>query len=112
MADKLFAPCWAAAAGAEDRTQPDAGEPSQTAGASIEERGRLDMAQRTLQVCGRILRNVVATGRDERDVSWDLRGAFPPVRRHTKRWGAHGIGDSVHMPPMSGVHARIGINPP
>ena len=47
----------------------------------IEERGHLDMAHRTLQLCGRILRYAVATGRAERDVSWDLRGAFPPVKR-------------------------------
>ena len=47
----------------------------------IEERGHLDMAHRSLQVCGRILRYAVATGRAERDVSWDLRGAFPPVKR-------------------------------
>ena len=48
---------------------------------AIEERGHLDMAHRTLQVCGRVLRYAVATGRAERDVSWDLRGAFPPVKR-------------------------------
>ena len=47
----------------------------------IEERGHLDMAHRSLQLCGRILRYAVATGRAERDVSGDLRGAFPPVKR-------------------------------
>ena len=47
----------------------------------IEARGTLDTAHRTLQVCGRVLRYAVATGRAERDVSGDLRGAFPPVKR-------------------------------
>ena len=47
----------------------------------IEERGNLDMAHRTLQVCGRVLRYAVATGRADHDVSWHLRGAFPAVKR-------------------------------
>ncbi len=47
----------------------------------IEERGNLDIAHRTLQTCGRVLRYAVATGRGERDVSGDLRGALPPTKR-------------------------------
>ncbi len=46
----------------------------------IEERGALRMAHGTLQICGRVLRYAVATGRAERDVSWDLRGALPPAK--------------------------------
>ena len=46
----------------------------------VEERGHLPMAHTILQTCGRVLRYAVATGRAERDVSWDLRGALPPVK--------------------------------
>ncbi len=35
---------------------------------------------RALQVCGRVFRYAVATGRAERDPSGDLRGALPPVK--------------------------------
>ncbi len=50
----------------------------------VEEGGRLKMAHRVLQTCGRVLRYAVATGRAARDVSWDLRGALPPAppKRH------------------------------
>ena len=49
----------------------------------VEERGHLPMAHKILQTCGRVLRYAVATGRAERDVSWDLRGALPPMKvRH------------------------------
>ncbi len=46
----------------------------------IEERGTLKMAHDTLQICGRVWRYAVATGRAERDPSWDLRGALPPAK--------------------------------
>ena len=46
----------------------------------IEQRGALSTAHRMLQTCGRVLRYAVATGRAERDVSWDLRGALPPAK--------------------------------
>lgn len=46
----------------------------------VEERGHLPMAHTILQTCGRVLRSAVATGRAERDVSWDLRGALPPTK--------------------------------
>jgi integrase len=47
----------------------------------IEERGVLDTAHRAHQNCGQVFRYAVATGRAERDLSADLRGALPPVRK-------------------------------
>ena len=44
----------------------------------IEQRGAHDLAHRVLQVAGQILRYGVATGRCERDLSADLRGALAP----------------------------------
>lgn len=46
----------------------------------IEKRGALETAHRALQNCGQVLRYGVATGRTERDISSDLRGALPPVK--------------------------------
>lgn len=46
----------------------------------IEERGALDTAHRALQNAGQIFRYAIATGRAERDVAGDLRGALPPAR--------------------------------
>lgn len=48
----------------------------------VEARGALDTAHRVHQNCGQVFRYAVATGRAERDVSTDLRGALPPAR-HT-----------------------------
>jgi integrase len=48
----------------------------------VEARGARDTAHRVHQNCGQIFRYAVATGRAERDVSADLRGALPPAR-HT-----------------------------
>lgn len=48
----------------------------------VEARGALDTAHRVHQNCGQVLRYAVATGRAERDVSADLRGALPAAR-HT-----------------------------
>jgi integrase len=48
----------------------------------VEARGALDTAHRVHQNCGQVLRYAVATGRAERDVSSDLRGALPPAQ-HT-----------------------------
>ncbi|AZL16457.1 DUF4102 domain-containing protein [Rickettsiales endosymbiont of Stachyamoeba lipophora] len=42
----------------------------------IEKRGAIDIAKRALQTCGQIFRYAVATGRAERDISSDLRGAL------------------------------------
>lgn len=46
----------------------------------VESRGALETAHRALQICGRIFRYGIATGRAERDPSNDLRGALPPCR--------------------------------
>lgn len=45
----------------------------------IEHRGAIETAHRALQNCGQVFRYAVATGRAERDLSGDLRGALPPV---------------------------------
>lgn len=44
----------------------------------IEDRGRADMAHRALQNCGQVFRYAIPTGRCERDLSADLRGALKP----------------------------------
>jgi integrase len=44
----------------------------------VESRGALETAHRLLNYCGSIFRYAIATGRAERDVSADLRGALPP----------------------------------
>ena len=48
----------------------------------IEDRGARDLAHRVLQVAGQVFRYGIATGRCERDLSRDLKGALAP---HTKR---------------------------
>ncbi|BEH10311.1 MULTISPECIES: tyrosine-type recombinase/integrase [Geobacter] len=45
----------------------------------VEIRGALETAHRIRTVCGQVFRYAVATGRAERDISADLRGALPPV---------------------------------
>jgi integrase len=45
----------------------------------VEERAAVDTAHRILQDCGRIFRYAVASGRAERDVAADLRGALAPA---------------------------------
>jgi integrase len=45
----------------------------------IEARGVIETAHRIYQNCGQIFRYAIATGRAERDVAADLRGALPPV---------------------------------
>ena len=62
----------------------------------VEARGHLGKAHIVLQVCGRVLRYAVATGRAERDVSSDLRGALPPVK--TKHFAA--ITDPREVGPL------------
>ena len=62
----------------------------------VEARGHLRKAHTVLQVCGRVLRYAVATGRAERDVSSDLRGALPPVK--TKHFAA--ITDPKEVGPL------------
>lgn len=49
----------------------------------VESRGAVETARRDLQKCGQIFRYAVATGRAERDIAADLRGAIaPPKKRH------------------------------
>lgn len=48
----------------------------------VEERGAHDMAYRIKQFCSQIFRYAVATGRAERDITADLRGAL--IRKKTK----------------------------
>lgn len=45
----------------------------------VEARGTHETAHRVKQTCGQILRYAVATGRAERDITADLRGALAPV---------------------------------
>jgi len=45
----------------------------------IEARGAIETAHRALQDCGQVFRYAIATGRAERDVAADLRGALAPV---------------------------------
>lgn len=47
----------------------------------IEARGAGDVAHRVLQTCGQVFRYAIATGRAERDISSDLRGALKVVKR-------------------------------
>ena len=46
----------------------------------IESRGALDTAHRIRFMCGQVFRYAIATGRAERDIAADLRGALPPVK--------------------------------
>ncbi len=46
----------------------------------IEHRGALETAHRALGNCGTIFRYAISTQRVERDPSFDLRGALPPVK--------------------------------
>jgi integrase len=46
----------------------------------IEERGATETAHRVKQICGQVFRYAIATGRAERDPSFDLRGALAPTK--------------------------------
>ncbi len=46
----------------------------------VENRGVVETAHRVLQNCSQVFRYAVATGRAQRDPTFDLRGALPPVR--------------------------------
>ncbi|MDR1686772.1 MAG: integrase arm-type DNA-binding domain-containing protein [Desulfovibrio sp.] len=46
-----------------------------------EERGAVHVAHRVLQICSQVFRYAIATGRAERDITADLRGALPPVKK-------------------------------
>ena len=47
----------------------------------IEDRGTIETAHRTKGICGQVFRYAIATGRAERDISADLRGAIPPAKK-------------------------------
>ena len=47
----------------------------------IEDRGAVETAHRAQQNCGQVFRYAIATGRAERDVAADLKGALPPVKQ-------------------------------
>ena len=46
----------------------------------VEDRGTIETAHRTLQICGQVFRYAVATSRIDRDITPDLRGALPPAK--------------------------------
>ena len=49
----------------------------------IEERGAVETAHRSKQISGQIFRYAIATGRTDRDISADLKGALtPPKKKH------------------------------
>lgn len=60
----------------------------------IEARGAIETAHRTLQHCGQVFRYAIVTGRADRDISADLRGALPPVKQkhHASITDPTGIG--------------------
>lgn len=47
----------------------------------IESRGAIDIAHRALQTCGQVFRYAIASGKAERDISADLRGALKTRKR-------------------------------
>jgi integrase len=51
-----------------------------TALRKVENRGAVETAHRALQVCGQVFRYGVATGRAERDITADLKGALSQVK--------------------------------
>lgn len=59
----------------------------------IEKRGAIDLAHRALQTCGQIFRYAIVTGRAERDVSADLRGALK-----TKKATHHAAMEASELP--------------
>ena len=53
---------------------------------AVEERGALDVAHRVLTTIGQVMRYAVATGRAQRDVTSDIKGALKP--HHGKHFAA------------------------
>lgn len=47
----------------------------------IEKRNAIEAAHRTLSECGQALRYAIVTGRAERNIAADLKGALPPVKQ-------------------------------
>ncbi len=46
----------------------------------VEDRGTIETAHRTLQICGQVFRYAVATGIVDRDITPDLKGALQPAK--------------------------------
>jgi integrase len=46
----------------------------------VEHRGALETAHRINQICGQVFRYAIATGRADRDLAADLKGALPPAK--------------------------------
>lgn len=60
----------------------------------IQDKGKVDLAHRTLQRCGQVFRFAIATCRAERDISQDLRGALKTVKKqHLKSLGEDELPD-------------------
>ncbi|MDZ4183648.1 MAG: integrase arm-type DNA-binding domain-containing protein [Desulfuromonadales bacterium] len=47
----------------------------------VESRGALETAHRVKTICGQVFRYAIATGRAERDIAADLKGAMPPAKK-------------------------------
>ena len=47
----------------------------------VEHRGAIETAHRLCQTCGQVFRYAIATGCADRDISADLRGAIPPIKK-------------------------------
>ena len=70
----------------------------------IEARGHIELAHRTCQIVGQVLRYGIATGTAERDVAADLRGALTPRKAEhyptiTDPQGIGGLMSTIHGLP-------------
>ena len=83
----------------------------------VEARGKIETTHRTRSLCGRVLRYAVATGRAERDVTGDLRGALTPLdtKNHAAITDPKRIGDLLRaIDGYSGqpaTHAALKLAP-
>jgi len=68
---------------------------------TIESRGAHEIAHRAKQTCGQIFRYAIATGRADRDPSFNLNGALKPVTH-----GHYSALDSKDLPEFLGVLER------
>lgn len=56
----------------------------------VEARGNYDLAHRVMQTCGQVFRYAVATGRAEKDITQDLKGALKPAKSKTLAYLSEG----------------------
>lgn len=61
----------------------------------VEARGNIETTHRVRSLCGRVFRCAVATGRTERNVSSDLRGALTPLEVKN-RAAITAVGELIH----------------